>query len=176
MTLYFCKPQQVVVATHGDDQVYLDPIKTYGLMCYVLVDIAGRTPEWNYQEDPNDPTLKYPVSIKYPTVTPVIHAASVKLECRRRITIKVSDQAQRNITTHINDIQMARMAQAPARLPTPAEQADMDTAAAIWDWIGRPTGMQAASDALIAATDDEFYEDTKWPAWNSGWDAFVARF
>ena len=178
MTLYYCKPQEVVVATHGDDMIGLDPVANYGQMTYVLVDIRGPAPLLEYVDNPQDPTLPQIPSgrIAYPEVTPEILAASVKLECRRRITQKVSDQAQRNITTHINDIQMARMTSAPARPPTAPEQADMDVAAQIWDWIGRPNGMQQASDNMIAGEDLEFYEDSKWPPWNPAWDAFVARF
>lgn len=164
--LYFCKAPNIVVGVHGDEQIYVDPVQAYGLSTYVISDPNGPAAT----QDPN--TMKY----IYPTVTAAMQAASVKLECRRRIIKKVSEQAQRNITTHINDIQMARMTQAPARVPTPQEQADMDSAAAVWDWIGRPNGMQGASDTLIAANDLDFYQDVKWPPWNSAWDAFVARF
>src|SRR5678816_913281 len=176
MTLYFCKPQEVVVATHNDDQIGLDPIANYGVMCHVLVDLRGPAPTLLYQDDPVDATRKIPIGISYPNVTPKIHKASVKLECRRRILLKVSEPEQRNIATYINDIQMSRTTQSPARLPTSEEQADMDTASAIWNWIGRPNGMQQASDDMITAVDMEWYEDGKWPSWNSSWDEFVARF
>jgi hypothetical protein len=102
---------------------------------------------------------------------------SVKLECRRRITQKISDQAQRNITTHVTNLQTKAIQTPPL---TPGEQSDVDTAALIWDWIGAatraPTSMLGTSDALIAASDPDFYQDVKWPPWDSAWDSFVARF
>lgn len=180
--LYFCK-STIVLAVHADEQIWLDPIAVYGTSAYVIADYGGPPAQTNppmVGVPPPDPTLPPQPppfgQYVYPTITPKMQTDSTKLECRRRITKKVSEQAQRNITTHVNDIQMDRMKQAPARLPTPQEQADMDTAAAIWDWIGRPNGMQAAGDAMIAANDVEWYQDVKWPPWNSSWDTFVARF
>jgi hypothetical protein len=181
--LYFCKGGNLVVAVHADDQIWLDPIATYGTGAYVVADYKGPAPKTDPPMGGVPPisTTGAPMpppfgQYVYPTITAKMQADSVKLECRRRITLKVSEQAQRNITTHINDIQMARMTQAPARVPTPAEQADMDAAAAIWNWIGRPSGMQAASDAMITANDLEWYQDVKWPPWNGAWDSFVVRF
>lgn len=173
--LYFCKGSNVVVAIHGDEQIYLDPIKTYGLGCYIIADYSGKLPP---PPPPSDPNLPPPPqdSIPFPTITPAMQAISVKLECRRRIVLKVSDQAQRNMTTYITQIQSQAIMSIGATPPTPEEQSDIDTADAIWAWIGRPDGMQGACDAMIAANDLEWYQDVKWPPWNSAWDAFVARF
>jgi hypothetical protein len=179
--LYFCKPPDVVVGTHTDDQIGLDPVAKYGMSTFIVVDYNGPSPTLNPPLPPPDqsyipgtgPEYRQPVM---PTITPKILSDSVKVECRRRILTHVTEQAQRNITSHINDIQMARMTASPIRPATGPEQADLDTASAIWDWIGRPNGMQAASDALIAASDMEWYTDVKWPPWNSAWDTFVAQF
>lgn len=177
--LYYCKPPNVVLGVHDDDQIALDPIIVYGPGTYVVVDYHGGMPPNPLPPppvagQPQPPPVVAPLSL--PTMTAKMQADSVKIECRRRILTKVSEQAQRNIMSHVNDIQMNRMTSAPARLPTPEEQSDMDNAAKIWDWIGRPNGMQAAGDALITAYDLEWYQDVKWPPWTSSWDAFVARF
>jgi hypothetical protein len=178
MPLYICKPPTVVMATHGDDQIAIDPVKIYGVGAFVLCDYGGPSPTLKYLTGPNGEQI--PDGFNPPTITDQIRSDSCKLECRRRITKKVSDQAQRNITTHINDIQMDRMTQSPARPATPAEQSDMDSASAIWAWIGAatrdPASMLGSSDAMITAKDDEWYQDVKWPPWNAAWDAFVARF
>lgn len=168
MTLYFCKAPDIVVGTHTDDQIWIDPVKAYGLSTYVICDYGG--PAAARKPPPDEMEFVYPV------ITAKMQADSVKLECRRRIVIKVSEQAQRNITTHITQIQSKAIMSIGGTPPTPEEQADIDTADAIWAWIGRPDGMQGAADAMIASNDLEFYQDVKWPPWNSAWDAFVARF
>jgi hypothetical protein len=182
MPLYFCKPTNVVVAVHNDDQItsitVADPVKSYGTGTYLLVDIGGPPPQNSTTTLPDGQVLLG--AFLYPTVTAAVQAASTKQECKRRILTHVSEQAQRNITTHINNIQMNRMTQAPARPPTPEEQSDMNNSAAVWAWIGAstrdPTSMLGTCDALVAANDLEFYQDVKWPPWNSAWDAFVAKF
>lgn len=182
MALYCCKPPTVVMGIHEDEQLpamqsgTLNPINLYGIGTFVVADLGGPAPGIQWDPPPVEGGSPIFKGYLYPTITATILAFSVKLECRLRILAKISEQAQRNVTTRINDIQMARMTQAPARPPTPEEQADMDTAAAIWDWIGRPNGMQQTSDDLIAANDQEWYSDVKWPAWNSAWDTFVDRF
>jgi hypothetical protein len=179
MPLYFCKPSNVVLTVHNDDQIntIADPIAMYGPQTYVLVDLGGPSPT-NIEQDMGDGSgMTVPVGFEYPTITATMQAASTKLECKRRILTRVSEQSQRNITTYITNIQ-TRIMQAPPA--TPEEQSDLDTAAAIWAWIGAstrdPTSMLGTCDALIAANDLEFYLDVKWPPWNSAWDAFVARF
>jgi hypothetical protein len=186
MSLYFCKPPNVVMSVHSDDQIWIDPVVRYGSLSYVLVDFNGPAPTHTMIDnpasafDPSAPDKIMSADFNYPTITPQMLSDSVKLECRRRIAQKVSDQAQRNITTHINDIQMARMTQAPARPPTTQEQSDMDITNAIWAWIGAatraPTSMLGTCDALIAASDVEFYQDVKWPPWDTAWDPYVAKF
>ena len=183
MPLYFCK-QNTVLAVHSDDQIYLDPTVAYGPNTYVVADFNGPAPKTDppINTAPSGlgagPLPPPPVvgQFVYPTITPKIQADSVKLECRRRITTKISEQSQRNLTTYITDIQNRAIMSIGGTPPTPAEQSDIATAHAIWAWIGRPSGMQAASDAMIAAFDLEWYQDVKWPPWNSAWDAFVARF
>ena len=168
MTLYYCKGIDQVVAVHSDEQA-LEPVTSYGYGTYVIVDKGGPAGA----HDPADPLQ---IKWLYPTITPAMEAASVKAECRYRILRAVSEQSQRNITTYISEIQSKAIMSIGATPPTPAEQTDLTTAKAIWDWIGRPSGMQAAADALIAANDMEWWLDGKWPAWNPAWDAFVARF
>jgi hypothetical protein len=163
--LYYCKGPSTVLAVHTHEQ-QIDPIATYGANTYVIVDLYGSP-----KVDPATKAFLVPSPI-----TDQMQADSAKLECRYRILKHVGEQAQRNISAHINTIQTDRMMQAPARPATPQEQADIDTANAIFAWIGRPDGMQGACDALIAAKDMEWYLDVKWPPWNSSWDAFVARF
>jgi hypothetical protein len=164
--LYFSKPPNIVVAVHGDDQIEVDPVSRYGIGTYVVVDVNGAAASL-------DANGRY----VYPTISAAMQAASVKLECRRRILFKISEQSQRNITTHITNIQ-SRIIQAPPA--TPEEQSDIDTAAAIWAWVGAATrdaaSMLGTCDALIAANNLEWYQDVLWPPWNTGWDTFVARF
>ena len=172
MTLYVCRGSSpiVAVATHTDEQIWIDPAAKYGQGAYFICDYGGPPPV--FADDP----VVTPYGWVPPTWTDKIETDSIKLECRRRITVHASDQAQRNMNAHINQIQLNRMTQSPARPPTPAEQADQDTYTAIMNWIQRPNGMQATCDALIAAHDHEFFQDVKWPPWNSAWDTFVARF
>ena len=175
MALYFCKAPSTVLSVHNDDQItsviVADPVKSYGPGTYLIVDIGGPAPASQMLTMPNGDEV--PMGFLYPTVTAAMQAQSTKQECKRRILVHISEQAQRNLTAHISDLQTKLIATPPL---SPAEQSDLDTAAAIWAWIGRPNGMQAASDAMIAANDLEWYQDVKWPPWNSAWDAFVARF
>ena len=168
MTLYFCRAPNIVLASHSDEQIYINPIAIYGAQTYIVCDYGG--PAARMDAATNQFIYPDPITSK-------MQADSVKLECRRRITLKVSDQAQRNITTHVTDLQ-TKVIQTPPL--TPEEQSDIDTAALIWEWIGaaaRPaSSMLGTSDALIAANDLEWWQDVKWPPWNSSWDAFVARF
>lgn len=181
MTLYFCKPPNVVMSVHSDDQIWIDPVSRYGNLAYVIADYNGPAASMAFTDGPTNPidgsTMQVPNGWIYPTITAQMQADSVKLECRRRITTKVSDQSQRNITTRVTDLQTKVINGVTL---TPAEQTDVDTAAAIWTWIGAtmrdPTSMLGTSDALVAANDPQWYEDVKWPSWNSSWDAFVARF
>ena len=101
---------------------------------------------------------------------------SVKNECTDRILALISENAQRNINAHIADLSAAA---ANGSAMTPAQVTDCETAAAIHAWIGRPTGMLGASDALIADNDQQWWLDGKWPVWdatNAGWTTFVAQF
>lgn len=158
MTIYFCKAPNIVVATHGDDYALADPVALYGLSTYMLVDKGGPAPKSN--------EMGFAL---YPEVTPQMHASSVKRDCARRISQHVGDNAQSNIIFHIAQLN-------PKETLTPEEDSDRTMAYQIWAWIGRPDGMQAKCDALIAAKDMEWYHDGKWPPWNSSWDGFVARF
>lgn len=191
MPLYFCKGPSTVMGVHGDDQLpalqarTLQPAALYGINTYVVVDIGGPLPQMQVDAnappppppDPNMPPQPPPfTSFAFPTITDPIRANSIKLECRMRILAKCSEQSQRNMTARISEIQTDRMTQAPARPATPEEQSDIDTINAIFAWIGRPDGMQTASDAMITAKDNEWYQDVKWPPWNSAWDAFVVNF
>jgi hypothetical protein len=177
--LYFCKGPSTLVAVHSDDQIWLDPIKTYGVGCYVVVDYGGK-PKMNIPPPPTDPNAPpVPPTYLFPDITPQVQSDSVKLECRRRIGLHASDQTQRNMNAHMSDIQSARMSVSPIRPATPAEQADIDTNNAIIAWIGRPNGMLGACDSLISANDLEWYQDVKWPPWDpssQGWDAYILRF
>jgi hypothetical protein len=169
MTLYFCSPPNVVRGVHDDDKVWLDPVKAYGINTYVICDYGGSAAKTKAPPDNFE--------FEFPTITAQMQADSCKLECRRRINVNVSDQAQRNMSAHLNNITTARMTTAPARPTTPEEQADIDTINAIFAWINRPApGMLATSDALVAANDLEWYSDVKWPPWDTAWDAFVKRF
>lgn len=160
--LYYCKGPSKLLAVHTHEQV-VDPVANYGAGTYVVSDKYGI---------PNvDPTTK---QYLYPTtITADMQSQSVKLECSYRITRKVNDTAQRNMTAYATGLQQKEIGGGTL---TGAEQADMQTYFAIFNWIGRPDGMQGAADALIAAGDMEWWSDVKWPPWNSAWDAFVARF
>lgn len=158
---YYCKGTDVVVAIHSDDHS-VDPAK-YGFGAYVVLDPGGAAP----QLDPT--TLRYP----YPAFTATVMSASTKDECGRRIVAKINAEQQRNINAYFSGLQQTLITGGTL---TPAQTTDIATATSIFQWIGRPDGMQGTSDALIAASDNEWWLDGKWPPWNSAWDTFVARF
>jgi hypothetical protein len=172
MTLYYCKPPNIVVAIHGDGQL-TNPVVAYGMSTYVVIDYNGPAATPIYWTDPNNPDIKVPQGYEYPAISAQMQSDSVKASCQFRIEDKISGSAQRNINSYIAELQTKQIGGGTL---TPAEQADVDTSSAIWAWIGRPNGMQGAADNMIAANDLEWYQDVKWPPWNSTWDQFVARF
>jgi hypothetical protein len=135
------------------------PRDAYGPESYVIIDPAGGMP----QEDPI--TNRYVL----PTITGDILAASIKGECKERIIKKVTIAAQANLHSYV------AMALVADSTPSGQQSVDLKTAQAIWDWIGRPDGMQGAADKLIANNDREWWHDAKWPAWNDDWDQMVKR-
>jgi hypothetical protein len=162
---YYCKGTDVVLGIHADE----DPVDVtkYGFGAYIVVVPGSLLP-------PIDSvTLLFP----FPDLTPpATIEASTKDECGRRIVAKVTADEQRNINAYISGLQQTQITGGTL---TAAQQTDITTATAIFQWIGRPNGMQGTSDALIAAGDMEWWLDGKWPPWDptsAGWDAFVARF
>jgi hypothetical protein len=160
--LYYCKGPSTLLAVHTHEQT-VDPVANYGAGTYVVSDKYGSP-----KIDPQTKKYLYPDPI-----TAQMQSESVKLECGYRITRKVSETAQRNMTAYATGLQQKEIG---GTTLTPEETADMQTYFAIFNWIGRPNGMQAAADAMITSGDMEWYQDVKWPPWNSAWDAFVARF
>jgi hypothetical protein len=102
-----------------------------------------------------------------------MQSESVKLECGYRIARKVSDQAQRNMTAYATGLQQRLISGGTL---TVGETNDLNIYFAIFKWIGRPDGMQAAADDMIATVDMEWWLDVKWPPWDNSWNEFVARF
>jgi hypothetical protein len=172
MSLYYCKPPNIVVSIHSDAQL-MDPVAAYGVGSYVIVDHNGPAPAIVVWTDPTNPDITIPQGYVYPTITAQMQSDSVKVSCQFRIEREISGAAQRNINSYIAELQTKQIGGGTL---TAAEQADVDTSSAIWAWIGRPNGMQGAADSLIAANDLEWYQDVKWPPWNSTWDQFVDRF
>jgi hypothetical protein len=161
---YCCKGIDVVAGIHTDDQ-NVDPA-SYGTGAYIVIVPGGSMPA------PDPTTFQFP----FPDFTPAVISASTIDECGRRIVAKVSAEAQRNINAYIAGLQQTLITGGTL---TPAQTTDIATTTAIFQWIGRPNGMQGASDALIAAGDNQWWLDGKWPPWDptsAGWDAFVARF
>jgi hypothetical protein len=163
---YYCKGIDVISAFHTDDAT-VDPA-SYGFGTYIVI-VPGGVP----------PTMD-PVALKFvpfPDVTnPTTISVSTKDECGRRILAEVDADQQRNINAYISGLQQTLITGGTL---TPAQTTDIATATAIFQWIGRPNGMQGTSDALIAAADTQWWLDGKWPPWDptsAGWSAFVARF
>jgi hypothetical protein len=155
---YYCRGGQVL-AFYPDDQ--LVPPSAHGEG--VLVVVSNAPP-------PRGEGIGMP---PVPAIDDAVRAASIKAECGRRVAEKLSDATQKNLTAY-----GASLAAVPAigGTLTQAQKDDIATLQAIFAWVGRPGGMQGKSDALIAAQENEWNEDAKWPAWNSAWDALVARF
>lgn len=167
MTLYYAKGTSQVIAIHADDQLlFVEPVITYGFGAYVIIDKYGPAAV-------HDPTDPFQMKWLYPTITVPMQNDSVRAECQFRIYRQIGPQVQQNIVAHTNSLQQKQL---NGQTLTTAEQSDLTYAFQIFQWIGRPTGMQGASDSLIAANDTEWWLDGKWPPWNSVWDAFVARF
>jgi hypothetical protein len=163
MTLYYAQGGNKVVAIHTDDQIALDPPENYGFGTYVIVDYYGKAPPF----DASKP------GYTYPTITTQMQADSTKLECQRRIKKQMSDNTQRNINAYMSDLEGKV---ALGQTLTAAEQSDLQTSLSIHGWINRPAGMLGACDSLIAANDQQWWLDGKWPAWNSAWNSFTSRF
>ena len=161
--LYFCKGGTVVLGVHPDEQQTIVDRSVYGAGTYLIIDYHGPAPI----PDPN--TGIYP----YPTFVRNMLPDSVNNECSYRILQKVSNTAQANINGYCNNLNSIAIG---GTALTPSQQVDLQTSAAINQWIGRPNGMQATADHLIATNDTQFFLDGKWPPWNSAWDSFVARF
>lgn len=163
MTAYYYAKGGTVVAgvAHNLDEVYDRSV--YGTGTYIIVDLLGAFPEFDIANGIYD----------YPTITNQMQSDSTKGECEYRIYQHISANAQRNVNAYVANLCAAA---ANGTAMSPAQVTDCQTAAAISAWIGRPGGMLAACDNLIAAVDIQWYLDGKWPAWNSAWDAFVARF
>jgi hypothetical protein len=159
---FYCKGIDVISGFHPDDQK-IDPAQ-YGSGAYLVIVPGGVSPTF-------DPTI--PGWTPFPTFTPAVISASTKDECFRRIVAKVDEAQQRNINAYVSGLQQGVITGGTF---TPAQTDDIATATAVFQWIGRPNGMQGASDSLIAAGDTEWWLDGKWPPWNTAWDAFVARF
>lgn len=168
MTVYYYAQGGTTVKgiAHNDLEV-VDPVIAYGPNTYTIVDEVNPPPDF-------DDTLP---GYHYPTVTTRMQNDSAKYDCQYRIFQHVSANAQRNITGYIADLSAAA---ANGTVMNAGQIADCNTAKAIHAWIGTGGstrgGMLAALDALIATTDMQWYLDGKWPAWNSTWDTFVARF
>lgn len=141
----------VVAGVHADDQDV--PLSAYGADRVLITDAM--------------PDMAGSGGFMAPAITPDIRAASIKDECRRRILARIGNTAQRNLAA------AAMMLQATGSR-TAAQDTDLADALAIFAWIGRPDGMQAASDALIEAADDIWNDDAKWPPWSEGLTALVA--
>jgi hypothetical protein len=159
---YFAKGGNVVSAVHHD-QAEVKDRSVYGTGTYVIVDLTGDFPSY-------DPDLP---GYDYPTITPQIQSDSVKNEAQYRILQKINAQAQASISGYAADL--ANIVALGGTL-TPEQEADIGLVQGIHGWITRPSGMMAASDSLIAANDQQWWLDGKWPAWDSSWDALVARF
>ena len=160
--LYYCKGPSTLVALHTHEQT-VDPVINYGVGTYVVSDKYGSP-----KVDPDTKQYLFPSPI-----TPQMQSESVKLECGYRIVRKVNETAQRNMTAYATGLQQKEI---DGGTLTSAETTDLQIYFDIFKWIGRPDGMQGAADAMITAGDMEWWQDTKWPPWNSAWDAFVARF
>jgi thioesterase domain-containing protein len=163
---YYAQGGTVVVGVaHNLEEVYDRTI--YGASTYVIVDLLGTFPSFDVTNGIYD----------YPTVTNQMQSDSAKGECEYRIFKEVSANAQRNINAYVAGL-AANAANTDTAM-TAGQIADCNMAAAIAAWIGRPSGMLAACDTLIAAHDMQWYLSGKWPAWDpsaAGWSTFVARF
>lgn len=162
---YYAQGGTVVVGVaHNLEEVYDRSI--YGTGTYIIVDLLGAFPTFDVTNGIYD----------YPTVTNQMQSDSAKGECSYRIFKEVSDNAQKNINAYVAGLAAAAANGTPM---TPAQVNDCAMAAAIHAWIGRPSGMLAACDTLIANHDMQWYLTGKWPVWDpssAGWSTFVARF
>jgi hypothetical protein len=162
--LYYCKGGTVVLGVHADEQLTIVDRTNYGATgVYLIIDLKGPVPT----PDPN--TGIYP----YPTFARTMLADSVKSEANYRINQKISNNGQANMNGYVSNLNSLALG---GTALTPAQQTDLQTATQINGWIGRPSGMLGTADALIAANDQQYYLDGKWPPWNTAWNSFVARF
>lgn len=147
-----------VVAVHDDSQIISPDAYGIGVIVY-------RVPQGHALPARSSSGL-----FAVPAPTPAVLAASIKDECGRRIMDRISETTQRNLSAYA-----ALLAATPLR--SAAQDDDLAAIAAIFGWIGRPDGMQAASDTLIAAgVAGSWADDGNWPAWNAAWDELVSRF
>jgi hypothetical protein len=171
MTTYYYAQGGTSVKGIAHSQIEIvDPVAAYGTGTYVIVDTVNPPPNYDTSLPGYD----------YPTVTTQMQNDSTKYDCQYRILQKISANAQRNMEGYIADLAAAA---ANGTAMSTAQKADCTLAAAIHAWIGTGGatrgGMLAASDALIAAVDMQWYLDGKWPTWDpssQGWSTFVARF
>jgi hypothetical protein len=161
--IYYCKGGTVVLGVHADEQLTIVARSNYGTGIYLIIDLQGPVPI----PDPN--TGIYP----YPTFARNMLSDSVKAEANYRINNQISNNAQTNMNGYVSNLNSVALGGTQL---TPAQQTDLQTAAQVNQWIGRPSGMLGTADALIAANDTQYFLDGKWPPWNSAWNSFVARF
>lgn len=160
---YFAQGGTVVLGVHHTQTEVLDRTEYAPSGVYVIVDLINPFPVVDTATGLYD----------YPTVTNQMQSDSTKNECQYRIQKQVPLQTQALINGYVADL--AALA-ANGTAMNAGQIADCATAKAIHDWMNRPSGMLAAQDTLIAAHDMQWYLDGKWPAWNSAWNTFIARF
>lgn len=161
--IYFAKGGTVILGVHADEQLTIVDRTNYGTGVYLIIDLKGPVPT------PDPVTGIYP----YPTFARNMLSDSVKSEANYRINQHISNNAQSNMNGYVSNLNSLALG---GTALSPSQQTDLQMAAQINAWIGRPSGMLGTADNLIAANDTQYYLDGKWPAWNTAWNSFVARF
>jgi hypothetical protein len=158
--MYYCQGINKVVGVHFDEQAI--PLSRYGAGTFMIWVKNAPMPvaDENYQ-------------FAFPTITPTVRSDSTKWEAGRRIEEKVSPESQSNMQAYNAGLAQKQI---NGQTLTPGELQDQSYFYAIFNWIGRPNGMLAASDAMIASGENQWWLDVKWPPWNTAWNVYVARF
>jgi hypothetical protein len=158
--MYYCQGIDRVVGVHFDEQNI--PLYRYGGGTFMIWVKDGAVPI-------ADETGHY----EFPIITAPVRSDSTKWEAGRRIELQVSTEAQSNMQAYNASIAQKQIS---GTTLTAGEIQDQQYFYAIFDWIGRPNGMLAAADAMIASGENQWWLDIKWPPWNSSWNEFVSRF